>query len=289
MYDLTCLIKRNIKNFLRDKAAVFFSLLSVIILLALYFLFIGRQYTQGEAFDSVSPELKTFLSTGVIMGGVLVINTVSLSLGVMGNIIMDLDTRKLDGFLVTPVKRYKIILSYYISSILVTFTLTLFMWVLTILYLGVTSGYWYTIETIFLTTVLLLLYTFLSATLMIFMTTLLKSVNAFGALSGVLGTLIGFMSGIYMPLSVLGNAMSKVASVIPFTHMTVLLKQVLLKEAYQELPEPFVSSISVFYGTNDVGLLGMDISSMTLVFGSVIIGFILMFIAYRNMNQKMIK
>ena len=69
---------------------------------------------------------------GVIMGGVLVINTVSLSLGVMGSIVTDIDTRKLDGFLVTPVKRYKIVLSYYLSSIIVTATLTIFMWLLTV-------------------------------------------------------------------------------------------------------------------------------------------------------------
>lgn len=289
MYDLSCLIKRNMKNFLRDKTAVFFSFLSVIILLALYFLFIGRQYTQGSSFDDISPELKTFLSTGVIMGGVLVINTVSLSLGVMGNIVTDLDLRKLDGFLVTPVKRYKIILSYYISSIVVTFTLTLFMWILTILYVGIFSGFWYSFGTIILTILVLILYTFISSTLMIFLTTMLKSVNAFGALSGVLGTLIGFTSGIYMPLTVLGNAMTKVASVVPFTHMTVLLKQILLKEAYQELPAPFVEGVSTFYGTNDVGLLGLDVSTLWLVFGSILIGFVLMFFAYQNMNKKMVK
>ena len=76
MYDLISLIKRNTLTFLRDKAAVFFSFLSVIILLGLYFLFIGRQYTSGLNMDD---NLKTFLSASVMMGGVLVINTVSLA------------------------------------------------------------------------------------------------------------------------------------------------------------------------------------------------------------------
>ena len=112
MYDLMSLVKRNTLTFIRDKAAVFFSFLSVIILLALYFLFIGRQYTSG--LDMIDDNMKTFLSISVIMGGVLVINTVSLALGIMGNIITDLQYKKLDAFLVTPVKRYKIILSYTI-------------------------------------------------------------------------------------------------------------------------------------------------------------------------------
>ncbi|MBE0700301.1 MAG: hypothetical protein IH571_01310, partial [Acholeplasmataceae bacterium] len=132
MYELRCLVKRHVLRFLRDKAAVFFSFLSILIMLALYFLFIGKQYTSYDAMDIFTDEFKTYLTVGVMMGGILVINTVTLSLGMMGNIIMDLEQRKLDGFLVTPIKRYKIILSYYIAAIMITTVLSLVMWVLTI-------------------------------------------------------------------------------------------------------------------------------------------------------------
>lgn len=286
MFDLTSLIKRNIKIFIRDKAAVFFSFLSVIILLSLYFLFIGRQYTSGGSFDSTPDDIKTFLSMGVIMGGVLVINTVSLSLGVMGSIVTDIDTRKLDGYLVTPVKRYKIVLSYYLSSIIVTATLTIFMWLLTVLYVGL-NGHWYSLETILIASALVLFYTFISSALMLFLVTMIKSVNAYGALAGILGTVIGFMSGIYMPLEVLGAGMTKVASLVPFTHMTILLKQVLLKEPYALLHPDFQAGLEVPYGTINIGVFGIDIAMPLLMLGSFGIALILLALAYRNMNKKM--
>lgn len=287
MYDLMSLIKRNTLTFLRDKAAVFFSFLSVLILLALYFLFIGRQYTSG--LDMIDDNMKTFLSISVIMGGVLVINTVSLALGIMGNIITDLQYKKLDAFLVTPVKRYKIILSYYLTAIMITSVLTLLMWLLTVLYVGISSGYWYSFLTILKVSGLLVFYTFISATLMIFLTTILKSVNAFGALSGILGTFIGFMSGIYMPLSVLGKSMVYVASLVPFTHMTILLKQILLKEPYALLPGEAVESISIFYGTNEVGILGQSVGMIWIMIATLLISFLLLYFAYRNMSKKMVK
>lgn len=287
MYDLISLIKRNTLTFLRDKAAVFFSFLSVLILLALYFLFIGRQYTSG--LDMIDDNMKTFLSISVIMGGVLVINTVSLALGIMGNIITDLQYKKLDAFLVTPVKRYKIILSYYITAIMITSVLTLMMWFLTVLYVGISSGYWYSFLTIMKVSGLLVFYTFISATLMIFLTTILKSVNAFGALSGILGTFIGFMSGIYMPLSVLGKSMVYVASVVPFTHMTILLKQVMLKEPYALMPGQAVEEIGVFYGTNEIGIFGQPVSMIWIMLGTLLISFLLLYFAYRNMSKKMAK
>ncbi|MDY0295560.1 MAG: ABC transporter permease [Acholeplasmataceae bacterium] len=287
MNDFISLVKRNTLAFLRDKAAVFFSLLSVIILLALYFLFIGRQYTSD--LTMVSDEMKTFLSTSVIMGGVLVINTVSLSLGVMGNIITDLQFKKIDAFLVTPVKRYKIILSYYVTSIVITVVLTLIMWILTVVYVGIFSGYWYTFLTILTVSGLLIFYTFISATLMIFLTTILKSVNAFGALSGILGTFIGFVSGIYMPLFVLGKSMAYVASLVPFTHMTILLKQVLLKEPYALLPDEVVEQVSVFYGTQEIGILELDVNMFWILLVSLALSFLLLYFAYRNMSRKMTK
>jgi multidrug/hemolysin transport system permease protein len=285
MYDLMSLVKRHTLRFLRDKTAVFFSFLSIIILLALYFLFIGRQYTSD--LQGVSDELKIFISVGVIMGGVLVINTVSLSLGVMGNVITDIEYKKLDAFLVTPIKRYKIILSYYLTSILVTSVLTLIMWVLTILYVGIFSGYWYSLMTILKVSGLLVFYTFISATLMIFLTTLLKSVNAFGTLSGVLGTLIGFISGIYMPLFVLGKSMSFVASAVPFTHMTILLKNVMLAEPYAELPVQMVQEIEIFYGTLEIGIFGQEVNMLWIMLGSLVLGFVLLYFSYRQMSKKM--
>lgn len=289
MYNMLALIKRNIKVYVRDRAAVFFSFLSVIILLGLYFLFLGKQYTSGSEFESISEELRLFLGVGVIMGGVLVINTVSLSLGVMGTIVSDLETRRLEGFMVTPVERYKVILAYFISSALVTFILSLLMWILTVLYVGFASGYWYSIETILMASLVLLFYTFISSTLMLFLVTLIKSQNAFGALAGVLGTVIGFMSGIYMPLSVLGDGMAKVASLMPFTHMTILLKQVLLKEAYAKVPEALANGLEEPYGTLNIGVFGINIQMIYLMLGCFLIAMVLLLLAYRNMNKKMVK
>lgn len=289
MYNLLTLIKRNILVYIRDKASVFFSFLSVIILVALYFLFIGRQYTSGEGFETMDSNLKTFLSTGVMMGGVLVINTVSLSLGVMGSIIADLETRKLDGFLVTPIERYKISIAYYIASVIVTFFFSLLMFVITILYLGIVAGYWYSISTVLIVIALLFLFTFISSAIMLFLVTLIKTQNAFSAMAGILGTVVGFVSGIYMPLSVLGDGMTKVASLNPFTHMTVLLKQVLLKEPYALIPAELTKVLAVPYGTTNVGILGLNVPLVYLILGSVILSLVLLFFSYRRMNNKMAK
>ncbi len=294
MYEFVALVKRHMLKFLRDKTAVFFSFLSVIILLALYFLFIGESYVSNlrelQEDGIFTRGFVDFVKISNMMGGILVVNTISLSLGIMGNVITDLEQRALDAYLVTPVKRYKIIFSYYVSAIIVTIFFTLIMWGFTILYAGIVSGYWYTFEVIIKTSLLLLFFTFISSSLMIYLTTLLKSVNAFGTLSGILGTLIGFICGIYFPLANFSSGIQYVSSVFPFTHMTILLKNIMLEQSLTTLqttvPVDAFERIKLYFGVNELGVFGQHVDMIWLMIGSAVIACILLYLGYFNMSRK---
>ena len=294
MYEFVALVKRHMLKFLRDKTAVFFSFLSVIILLALYFLFIGESYVSNlrelQEDGIFTRGFVDFVKISNMMGGILVVNTISLSLGIMGNVITDLEQRALDAYLVTPVKRYKIIFSYYVSAIIVTIFFTLIMWGFTILYAGIVSGYWYTFEVIIKTSLLLLFFTFISSSLMIYLTTLLKSVNAFGTLSGILGTLIGFICGIYFPLANFSSGIQYVSSVFPFTHMTILLKNIMLDQSLTALqttvPVDAFERIKLYFGVNELGVFGQHVDMIWLMIGSAIIACVLLYLGYFNMSRK---
>lgn len=294
MYEFVALVKRHMLKFLRDKTAVFFSFLSVIILLALYFLFIGESYVSNlrelQEDGIFTRGFVDFVKISNMMGGILVVNTISLSLGIMGNVITDLEQRALDAYLVTPVKRYKIIFSYYVSAIIVTIFFTLIMWGFTILYAGIVSGYWYTFEVIIKTSLLLLFFTFISSSLMIYLTTLLKSVNAFGTLSGILGTLIGFICGIYFPLANFSSGIQYVSSVFPFTHMTILLKNIMLEQSLTTLqttvPVDAFERIKLYFGVNELGVFGQHVDMIWLMIGSAVIACVLLYFGYFNMSRK---
>ncbi|MBE0701350.1 MAG: hypothetical protein IH571_06665, partial [Acholeplasmataceae bacterium] len=164
-----------------------------------------------------------------------------------------------------------------------------------ILYVGISSGYWYSLQTIMEASGLLIIFTFISSTLMVFLTTLLKSVNAFGALSGILGTFIGFVSGIYMPLFILGKGTTFVASVIPFTHMTIMLRNVLLREplavmmSEYPIPPQVLEHVKMHYGINEIGVFGMDVPMIFIMLFSGLLSFVLLFFTYRRMTKKISK
>ena len=66
------------------------------------FCFLGKSFGDGITF--LNPKLVSFLVTSQLMGGVLVINTLTLSLGVVGSFVTDMDLKRLDAFLVAPVQ-----------------------------------------------------------------------------------------------------------------------------------------------------------------------------------------
>ena len=123
------------------------------------------------------------------------LNTITISVGNLGTLIEDVSKRYLDGFLVTPVKRGKIVVAYYLTSLLLTIIFTILMWLLAVLLIGLTTGIYYQVSVIFESIGLIVLFSFISSSMMVLITTFIKSINAFGAFSGVFGSLVGFVTG----------------------------------------------------------------------------------------------
>ncbi len=293
MIELIYLTKRNIKSFTRDKTAVFFSFLSIIILLGLYLLFLKNMYIADELREIMSSKEIDFLSNTLIMCGVLVINTFTLSLGNLGNVINDFTYGQINGFIVTPVKRYKIIFAYYLSSLLITIIFTIAMWLLAVVVIGLFSSTWYPIYKILVVCLYLIIYTFISTAFMVFITTFIKSVNAFGVLSGILGTVIGFTSGIYMPLEILPDFIQQLSSLIPFTHMTIHLKQFLLKDVFIELetrlPAEAHQALKNAYGLNPAKVFNTEVNIIWILIISCLISLLLLLLSSYRLSKRIVK
>lgn len=292
MFEIISLIKRNIKIYLRDPLAVFFSFLSTIILMMIYILFLGN--VGGDELGALltNNEMR-FLIYSQMMAGIIVLNTLTIPLGNLGSIVTDFEDNKMDAFMVTPVKRYKIILGYYIASLIITFVLSLLFWILAVIVLGLVTEIFFPFKIIITIIPIILLFVLISTSFMILLTTFIKSVNAFGAVSGIFGSLIGFISGIYIPLSSSSPQILKnISSVIPFSHMTIWVKGILLEPSYQTIlnktngNQAVVDSVKDGFGANELGLLGLDISLPILIIGAALLSVILLLYSTYRLNKR---
>lgn len=274
------LSKRNIKLYLRDKTSVFFSFLSIIILLAIYLLFMANMIPTNPALTSA--ENARFV-LGYIMGGVLVIATLTLPLGVIGSYVSDVESKRFNYFLVMPIKRRTITLSYFLSTFIVAFVLIMFMFLLTTIYIGATTGLWFSLAEMLLGLLLIAACLFVSVPLILFLISFVKTNNSFAGLSSLLGTLIGFISGIYIPLTVLGSVTKNIAALLPFSHMTILLRRFLVGDSIlSKMPQEAIEGASMGY----LPIFGFNVPIILLFVGFAVFSGLLLVLSYLRINKK---
>lgn len=235
MDTLWKLTKRNINVYARDRMSVFFSFLSVLIIIGLYALFLSRVQLNGieggfRGRDIPIPTGIGPLINSWIMAGLLAVNTVTVSLGVLGSMVFDIEYKRFPDFVVAPVSRTTVVLSYLLSSCIISFLFSLIALAAGELYI-VSSGGELLSAVSFLKVIGMLALSAASASsVMYLIMTFLKTSSAVGTLSTLLGTLIGFITGIYVPVGELPDAMRKVVDLVPFSHSAAMLRQVFCEQ-----------------------------------------------------------
>ena len=295
MNHIYVLAKRNLKIFLRDRATVFFSFMSTLILIALYFLFIAKTYI-GEM-DNMSGGLSIGLDENgknlivylQMMAGVLVLNSMSLATGVFSTIARDFETRRSDSFLLTPAKTPELILAYFATGIAVSFGFNTFTWLLTFILIGAITGYWLTAGVFFLALAVLFITSLISCSIMLLVTAVIKSSAAVGVVTGVAGTFFGFLCGIYMPYSNLGEGTKAIGSLFPFSHITVWLKRVVLNDAFSQLsiPEKIRDILyDDFFSAVSLGFCSLKAPLWLMILYSAAFGLICLILSWFFLNRR---
>ncbi|MBQ9674041.1 MAG: ABC transporter permease [Ruminococcus sp.] len=227
---MSSIVSRNLKIYFRDKSAVFFSLLGILITVGLYFLFLGDTYTDGLA-DFNHPEI---FMAGWIMSGLLSITSVTTTMGAFGTMVQDKEKKIYKDFYCSPIKRSVLTMGYIISSAVVGLIMTAVVLVITVVYLAANEAI--VISAMLVVKMILLsALTSLSNTAMaLFIVSLINSEKAFSAISGVMSALIGFLTGIYIPVGNLDEGVQMVVKCFPTSHSAVLFRQILMENSLNE-------------------------------------------------------
>lgn len=220
------LVIRNLKLYFKDKGAVFFSLLGVLIVIGLYILFLGDTFTDGLK-EFYKPEN---IMSGWIMAGLLAITSLTTTMGAFSTMIQDKEKKIFKDFYCAPISRSALSLGYIISSVIIGLLMTLLVFVIAIIYLAVNN-----IIVISFTMILKLIGVFLLNTcsntaMALFIVSLLNTEN-FQCSFGNTSALIGFVTGIYLPVGQLPEYVQYIVKCFPTSHGAALFRQILMEDA----------------------------------------------------------
>ncbi|HPR40327.1 MAG TPA: ABC transporter permease, partial [Oscillospiraceae bacterium] len=127
-------------------------------------------------------------------------------------------------------KRSRIAGGYILSSYLIGCIMSFITLILAEIYVIANGGELLGPAALVKTAGLILLSTLANTSLVFFMVSFFKSANAFGTASTIIGTVIGFLTGIYLPIGQLPEAVQWVIKVFPVSHSAVLFRQVMMAE-----------------------------------------------------------
>ena len=266
------LISRNRKVYTRDRLAFFMSFLSVIILILVYQVFLGQLQIDAikEALGSDTASSDTIKMVNYwLISGLTTIISMTSTLGAFGVMVSDKEKKLSEDF--------KVELSYAIFAILFGIILTMFSCVFAIgIFNGFSSLLDYSAMDYLKIFGIVSLSTVLSATIVLPVLAFIRTSSAFTTLSTIVGTFIGFISGVYLSIGSVGETLQQVMSWFPMTQVNALLKQVLMKgsiaQVFDSAPSSVVNEYKESYGVVLQNASGDHLSnSFMLIYISLII------------------
>lgn len=293
MRKIMALSVRNLRLFTRDKALVFFSFLSVIIILGLYVLFLGDIQVQNirSMIQMDIPEIDALVYAWMLPG-LIAVASITLSLGNMGRLVDDAQGENLNDFLVSPLKRTQLILSYLISSIIITSFISVCMFALSIVIVKLKGGPWLNFEQILQSLGIIVLLIISSALLSLYIASWVKTQNTYGVVNSMVGTFIGFVTGAYMPMGIMPVFVQNMFNILPVSLGASLLRQVylspILDTVFKNAPAEMLSEYRYFQGV-DLKVFGRILTPEFMyvgIFVSIILLFVLNYLRFKNLSKR---
>ena len=236
------LTKRNMLVYLRDKATVFFSLLSPLIILFLYLMFLKQNYVDSVNGVISGAGIQDFITQSQVDGfvnswlisGILASSCITVPLSSLTLIVTDKETQKDYDLNASPVKKWKLGISYLVAAFLNTFIITFIILTIGIILIN-TGSTPLSIDKIVLCYLALILGSLSGSAFMYVIVSFFKKNSAVGAFTGIVCAASGFLIGAYMPISMFADWLQVVANTLPGSHIAGIFRNLLMGNALEDM------------------------------------------------------
>lgn len=233
------LLLRHILLVFKDRINFLLSFVSAFVILALYFLFIRDFMLEAvETYGIASSYNRQFIDSLMLSGLVIVVGATA-SLGTVAVYIRDKETGTSRDFLVSPLWRGKIFTSYLAAGTVFSILMMGLVFFVSVFFLKTIYGVQYQGEDVVLCGGILMLSAVLSNFLLFAIALFLKTGASFSSFGNLYGVVIGFLTGVYIPIGYYPQAIQNLIAFFPMAQTTSLLRQILTEPALGKMKEEF--------------------------------------------------
>ena len=230
-------IKRNVLLFFKDWQSILFSLLTSIIVLVLYLLFlkgtfvsaIQRAMEQYPGLASMVPQKDIAMFANLfLLSGILGSAMISVPFSCITVLVKDRANKVDYDILSTPLKRGQIIFAYFVSAVLTSILLNSIILAVGLIGIRMQGNMYLNISQVVKAFSVVALGSISASAIFMIVVLFFKTVSACEAFFGILSAASGFVIGAYIPISQFSNEVQTVCNLFPASQITIMLRNILL-------------------------------------------------------------
>ena len=230
-------IKRNVLLFFKDWQSILFSLLTSIIVLVLYLLFlkgtfvsaIQRAMEQYPGLASMVPQKDIAMFANLfLLSGILGSAMISVPFSCITVVVKDRANKVDYDILSTPLKRGQIIFAYFVSAVLTSILLNSIILAVGLIGIRMQGNMYLNISQVVKAFSVVALGSISASAIFMIVVLFFKTVSACEAFFGILSAASGFVIGAYIPISQFSNEVQTVCNLFPASQITIMLRNILL-------------------------------------------------------------
>lgn len=230
-------IKRNVLLFFKDWQSILFSLLTSIIVLVLYLLFlkgtfvsaIQRAMEQYPGLASMVPQKDIDMFANLfLLSGILGSAMISVPFSCITVLVKDRANKVDYDILATPMKREQIIFAYFVSAVLTSTLLTDIILAVGLIGIRMQGNMYLNASQVVKAFSIVALGSISASAIFMIIVLFFKTVSACEAFFGILSAASGFVIGAYIPISQFSNEVQTVCNLFPASQITIMLRNILL-------------------------------------------------------------
>ncbi len=275
MSEIRAMTKRNLLIYFRDRGTVFFSVLSALITLIVMVVFLGSSSSSGllEALNQYGSSTAeenaknaSWLVQLWIMGGILGINSVTVSMTAISAMVQDEEQGRLRAFYVTPASRLNLSLGYILAAWCSGMVICLITLAAGEVYFALKGDRMLGMTEISALTGVIALNVFVFSAIGYLIALFVRTGGAWSGLLTVIGTLVGFIGGTYIPVGSMSAWLQNTVKFLPVIHGTALMRRICMQKAAKtvfarmpdEVQKIFFEEMGVILknGTEEISIAG---------------------------------
>jgi len=282
--------KRNIKVYLKDKTAIIFSMMTQIIILGLYLLFLKQNYVDSmtsmlDGFNiKTEDNLINALVNSWLVSGVIGTSVVTVAMNSLSVMISDKQNKIDYDYNASSVKGSTVVLSYFSGAVVNTIVISAILLTAGIAFSCISGSSFPEF------TELLKLYG------LMFVASFFKKNSTYAAFNTLISVAIGFVIGAYIPVSQFSDGVQTFVNLIPGSHIAAMIRNVLVSPCINDISTSlagadhgmFATEAEKAFATN-LNLFGNEVDftfMMMYSIGAIVLFLVLNLISYKFSSKR---